>query len=99
MRAIICMSFFIFLMSIQSVSAFEVDIGQSTNHLWEKKYEEMIDTKLYEHQFKSWHHFIQKTNTCKVTKKVKVTVNYCKIHEHYTTEITHLDIMHSKRHN
>lgn len=78
--------------------AYQVDIEPTSNHIWQLNHTEYINTPFTNHEYKAWHHFIQKTVTCQVTKQMKIQVEYCKIHDHYQTNIEDLGIVHSKKH-
>ena len=66
--------------------------------MWEVQKEEHHEIPIYSHDFNVWHHFIQKRKTCDVTNKIITKVKYCKVHDHFETEVISEEVVHSHQH-
>ncbi|GAA5417266.1 hypothetical protein Pryu01_02329 [Paraliobacillus ryukyuensis] len=93
---IICLAFTI--IPIQQLDAKEIEQDIKKDHQWEVVHERIVTTDLYQHDFKTWHHFIQEEVSCNVRKKVRIRVLHCDVHNLYKTEVEDLGIEHSEDH-
>ncbi|GGM19874.1 hypothetical protein GCM10011351_02180 [Paraliobacillus quinghaiensis] len=89
-----------FLLQPSMTQAKEVseDNQQSDLHIWEVQEVSEHEIPIYSHTFNVWHHFIQKKKTCNVTNKIRVEVKYCKEHDHFKTDVTSEEVIHSHKH-